>query len=86
MPAQPTPNPNAIPVGSSLSDRDLVRKVLADSRRRMLVEMVMQEMDLADQRGNNVLRFEVTVNGRRLCLVPQGKQREVILDEGWQLT
>lgn len=81
MAMQATINRNAIPDGSRLSDIDLAKKVFADPRRRMLVEMVLEEMDLADQRQSTRVCFEVTVTGRRIYLVPQGKARDALVND-----
>lgn len=83
MAVSPAPNPNTIPIGSTLSDRALVQKALSDPRRRMIVEMILLELDIADQRGASGIRFEVTITGRRICVVPQGKPREALLPPDW---
>lgn len=73
---------NTIPENCTLTDRDLVMRIFADPRRRIAVELLVLEMELCARRDANFMHFELTVAGRRIALVPQGRVREVILPKG----
>lgn len=70
---------NTIPDNCTLTDRDLVVRIFADPRRRIAVELLVLEMELCARRDANFMHFELTIAGRRIALVPQGRVREVLL-------
>lgn len=72
-------NPNTTPEYCQLSDRDLVLRILADPRRRVAVELLVLELEQAERRDRNYMRFEITIAGRRVAILPQGQIRETLL-------
>lgn len=70
---------SSTPDHCTLTDRELVLRILASPRRRIAVELLVLEMELAERRENNHMQFQITVAGRRIAVVPQGRVREVLL-------
>lgn len=67
------------PEFTPLSDRELVMRILADPRRRAVVELLMIEMCLEGHQDRHNWQFQIVIAGRRVAVTPQGRMREVLL-------